>query len=226
MNVIAIMNRRAMFLGVAMAAVVALAAGTAEAASYWWDTTGTGLWSSSEKLVDDGPRYDQRWPSGLWRHGDLQRHGRQRSRERAVKWRTGIAGMTFANTGTTLIDAGAAGSQTLTVGTSGITINAGRGAVTIGDPNNQTPITMNGTQQWTNNSSNVFTVVNAANNGGNTLTIAGSGTTSFGGGISGGGGLTTTGAGGITLSGNTSYTGADPTPEWHLESSTAPATSV
>ena len=68
------------------------------------------------------------------------------------------------------------------------------------------PITLSGTQSWTNNSSNTLTVVDAVSNGGNTLTIAGGGVT-LSDALSGAGGLAMTGSGTLALSGDNPYSG-------------------
>ena len=111
---------------------------------------------------------------------------------------TGIAGLTFANTGTTLLNSTSVTAQALTIGTGGITINSGAGAVTIGNATNAVPITLSGAQSWTNNASTLFTVVNALTTGGNQLTIGGTANTTISGVISGTGSLVlngTTGGG-------------------------------
>ncbi len=103
--------------------------------------------------------------------------------------------LTFNNTGTTLLRGNSAvtTARILTLGSGGITLNSGAGAVTIGD----TPatygavnMTLSGTQTWKNDSSNLLTLSGTTSLGANKLTLAGSG------------------AGGITLSGIISSTTA------------------
>jgi fibronectin-binding autotransporter adhesin len=87
-----------------------------------------------------------------------------------------LAGLRFNSTGTVLIQGGGT-NRLLTLGTSGMTINAGAGAVTIGSAatNGQgVRISLNGNQTWTNNSSNVATVFNSLIGSGN-LNYAGAG---------------------------------------------------
>lgn len=94
-------------------------------------------------------------------------------------------------------------SQTLAI-TSGITLNSGAGAVTI----HNSPLTLGAAQSWTNNASSLFTASSSITNGGNLLTVDGSGNTTLSGLIAGAGGITKTGNGTLTLSGvNTSYSG-------------------
>jgi len=93
-----------------------------------------------------------------------------------------------------------ADGNTLTVGTGGITVNSGAGAVSLA-----TPLTLSGTQSWTNNSSsNALSVSGAVTNGGYTLTTTG--TINISGPIAGTGGLTVSG-GAAMLTGANTYSG-------------------
>ena len=125
-----------------------------------------------------------------------------------------VLGITFSNTGTTLLQGGGVADQILTIGTSGITINSGAGAVTIGSLTalQSVAIALGGNQSWTNNSASQFTVINGIDNGANLLTIAGTGNTTISGiigsGVTFSGGLTKNGNGTLTLSAANAYTGA------------------
>lgn len=102
-----------------------------------------------------------------------------------VAW--GIRGLSFgASSAGITISAG----NTLTIGDSGITVDASSPAHTI-----NSPITLGAAQSWLNNSVNTLTVGGAIANGGYTLTITGSGTTTISVNIAGGGGITKTGDG-------------------------------
>ena len=94
-----------------------------------------------------------------------------------------ITGLTFNNTGTTLIESSSTTTQALTIGTSGITVNSGAGAVIIGDANNPSPITLNGNQNWTTAAGTRLTVVgdiaNPGANGTYYFLIQGAGTTTL-----------------------------------------------
>jgi len=96
----------------------------------------------------------------------------------------------------------AADGHILALGTSGITVNAGAGPVSLAPP-----ITLGAAQTWTNNSTNPMTVSGTVINGGNLLTVAGSGSTTVGGAIGGSGGLTQSGPGMVTLTASNGYTG-------------------
>jgi autotransporter-associated beta strand protein len=113
-------------------------------------------------------------------------------------------GLQFNSTGTVQITDGS-GNRTLTLGASGITVNSGAGAVTISNAT----LALGAAQTWSNNSSSLLTVSSAVTNGGNLLTITGTGNTTISGVISGSGGLTKNGSGILTLSGTAAntYTG-------------------
>ncbi len=115
-------------------------------------------------------------------------------------------GLLFNNrSGSTTIQSGTGkGSNTLTLGSSGITVDTGAGAVTI-----SAAISLSSAQMWTNNSLSTLTINGNIADATNLLTIAGSGNTSLGGVLgSGSGGLTMSGSDTLTLSGANNYAGA------------------
>src|SRR5262249_44705667 len=91
-------------------------------------------------------------------------------------------GLVFNNTGSTALQGGGA-DQALTIGASGILLNAGAGAVTIGSPTagQGVLITLGASEAWTNNSSSLLAINNAVNTNGNLLTVGGSGNTTISG---------------------------------------------
>ncbi len=106
-------------------------------------------------------------------------------------------GLYFNNTGTTLIDSSSATTETLSLGTDGLTVASSAGAVTLGNATNGMALSLTGSQTWSNNTSTALTVTNGvglANAGTQTLTLGGSG--------SGGGlfsGVIANGAGALAL---------------------------
>lgn len=117
----------------------------------------------------------------------------------------------FSNTGTTTIQ-GDGTNRTLNLGSAGITINAGAGAVNLGLTNpNGVGLTLLADQTWTNNSSNTLTKGNRVGIaiGGFALTIGGTGNTTSNTSLSGAGGsIIKTGAGTLSLNSGGAYTGA------------------
>jgi autotransporter-associated beta strand protein len=123
-----------------------------------------------------------------------------------------VAGLVFNTSGTTAINTDGLGNRKITVGTGGITINSGAGAVTFGTTvaNNRDTFTLGGAQTWKNDSGTL--TLNANNsiiNGGFLLTIDGSGNiTTATGAITGTGGITKNGGGTLSLGqSSSSYTG-------------------
>lgn len=123
-----------------------------------------------------------------------------------------VGGMVFRNTSATAVNTDGALDRTMTIGTSGITINSGAGAVTFGSTATRQKVSfiLGGAQTWQNNSSNTLALNanNTINNNGNLFTVGGSGDTTAGGIISGAGGLTKADGGNLTLSAANTYSGA------------------
>ena len=124
---------------------------------------------------------------------------------------TSIAGITVGN-GTTNTAALTLTGTTLTLGTSGITINPNSGTVGLSNA-----VRLDGNQTWTNNSSSLFTVGATITNNSSAspvaLTIAGTGNTTISGIISnntatGQTSLTKNDSGTLTLTGTSTYKGA------------------
>lgn len=98
-----------------------------------------------------------------------------------------VASLTFNNTGSTSIQSGTGGPRQIILGGGGITVNAGAGAVDLGDGSSTgVPVRLTASQVWTNNSGSLLAVKNTvAPNAGLTvdtpitLTIDGSGNTSL-----------------------------------------------
>jgi len=177
----------------------------ADAATYYWDTTATGLWGDGANwsdrsgiagltgtvpLATDWAVFNQATVNGA---ETVQLGGA-----------TSILGMIFANTGTTTIQSSSTTSQTLTLGTGGIFVNSNAGAVTIGNATNGVAIAASGAQVWTNASASALTLVQQVNLAGNSLTV--NGTTTLTGGVTSGGSLTV-GGGTLTLNAASAFSG-------------------
>ena len=95
-----------------------------------------------------------------------------------------FAGITFRNTGTTTLYSSSTNAQTITVGSGGITIDAGSGLVNMGNGSNRgTSLALGASQTWNNNSSSLFyqkkwtsSTPTSLSLGANTLTLDGTGT--------------------------------------------------
>ena len=124
---------------------------------------------------------------------------------------TSVAGLIIGD-GTTVTNAVTFTGTALSLGTSGIMVNANAGAVTLNNA-----VKLGGSQTWSNFSASTFTVgatiTNVANITPFTLAIDGSGATTLSGIISNGGttgttGLTKKGAGNLNLTAANTFTGA------------------
>jgi autotransporter-associated beta strand protein len=118
------------------------------------------------------------------------------------------AGLVFNSTGTTLLQGGGT-NRTLVLGNSGITINSGAGAVTLGSATGgqNVAIEVSANQQWANAATGLLSVLNAINLDGNTLTIGGTGATAIAGSMTGSGSLAKSNGGVLVLSANNTYSG-------------------
>ena len=136
-----------------------------DTASNWW-TTPTGTASSSAPDITYDAVFNGTGVNGAT---TVQLEAAQAA-----------MGLYFSNTGTTAINSTT--NSALSIGSDGITINPGAGAVTLGDATNTMPLDLVGSQTWTNNSSSALTVRNAVSldssiNSPATLTLAGTSTT-------------------------------------------------
>lgn len=154
------------------------------AATIFWDGTGTSWSATSSWSTASGATTPD--PGAVPGSADLVQFNispENSAQTVDLDAARSVLGSVFSSAGTVLIQSGV-GSNTLTLGTSGITVNSGAGAVTL-----TSNVALGGAQSWTNGSTSL-------------LSVSGD--------ISGANGITvnSTGSGAITLSGNNSYTGA------------------
>jgi len=113
-----------------------------------------------------------------------------------------VNSLTLNANGAATVAPGAVVSNTLTLGGGGLTVWAGAGGATI-----SAPVALSAAQTWTNSSPKPLTISGSVNNGGNSLTVAGAGSTTISGNISGSGGLIDDASGPLLLGGANTYSG-------------------
>lgn len=178
----------------------------AEAATRYWNTTGTGLWTNTVNWLGNAAPFNAEPAvfNAAGVNGDV-------IVQLDVDKTSG--GITVTNTGTTAFQSANATVRTLTIGTGGITINTNAGAVTFGHASYPLNLLVSGSETWANSSTNLLTVLgNITNSAASTLTVSGSGRTLVSGTITDGGGvqsLTLLGPGTLTLTCSNSYSGAN-----------------
>ena len=181
------------------------------ASTYYWDTTVTGKWSTGANWSTNpkGTPAGTVSPSSSITSHTVVFNGSSINGDEIVQLdaTTRIRGITFSNTGTTDIVSSPDTPRSLTIGSSGITVNSLAGAVTIGSVDMPVPVTLGEDQAWTNHSSNPLEVVNNLTGSEFTLTLDGVGDLAIRGTFSGKGGLTKAGSGTATLTGLNTHTG-------------------
>lgn len=199
------------------AAAVAGMASSADAATWYRTTNVSNLWTNTS-VWSNNPTSGGTNPSTAPSTGDTAVFN-QSTVNGATTVRLNadqaIDGMIFANTAATTIS-GTTANRILTIGTGGVTVNAGAGQVSLGSntANNNVAIALGGSQTWTNNSSSLLQALNGltSTSGTQVLTIAGSGSTTIAGVIGDGSAgnrvsITKTGSGALRLNGNNTFTG-------------------
>lgn len=170
----------------AFAAALSCSPQLARASTYYWDTTTTGLWTTGANWSNDATSGGTTGTVPLATDTVVFNQSSINGSE-IVQFSADatVGGITFSNTGTTLLQSNNTTTRTLTLGASGITVNSGAGAVTMGDTTNAlnvalsqsaTTLTLSGGSgltlanavTQTASASNVATTVNGA---GNTLTL-------------------------------------------------------
>ena len=132
---------------------------------------------------------------------------------------TTVGGLRFKNTSTSLIESNGAGRYVLSIGSSGLTVDAGAGNVQIGNNasrDQRVGISLTANQTWTNNSTSLVfkdqgsmpSPTPVTNLNANTVSFAGPGNFRFRGNMQGTGGINTLGPGTVILSTDAIYTGS------------------
>jgi autotransporter-associated beta strand protein len=206
------MKTRTSLILCTLAVLALVAVQSARAATIYWDGTGTGwdtvgFWSTAVGATTPDPAAVPGAADVANFSISTITNTAQTVNLNAAQSATGLIFLGTNTATTTLLGGGT--NRTLTLGTSGITVNSLAGAVTVGSATagQNVSITLGGAQSWTDNSANALTIQNAVTNGANLLTVAGTGNTTISGAIGGLGGLTKNDGGTLTLSGTNTYTG-------------------
>ena len=144
--------------GFLAAAGVFAPSATSHAATIYWDGTGT-LWSAAASWsTTSGSTMLDQLPVAT----DIAQFNISivnTAQTVSLNANQSIAGLIFSSTGTTLLQGGGT-NRTLTLGASGIVVNAGAGAPTVGSAtaNQNVAVTMSAAQSWANNSSSLLSI--------------------------------------------------------------------
>jgi fibronectin-binding autotransporter adhesin len=184
---------RLLWLAVAIANLPA----TASAATFWWDTTTAGLWTDGANWSDDATSGGTTGtvPANSTTTDNVVFNQSSVNGDTIVQLNADrlIGGVVVANTGSTSFTSDSSTSRLLTLGASGLTVNAGAGVVSLGDATNPLNIAVAVNQNFTNNSSSVLGILGdisraSGDTSSRTLSVLGTGRTVLSGVISNGGG--------------------------------------
>ena len=211
--------------GTVLVGVLALACAmpAAHAATWYWDTTTTGLWTDGANWSNNPttggttgtvPANDTTTDVAYFNQSSV--NGTQTVQLNADQ---SVAGIVVANTGATTIASNNTSPRSLTLGANGLTILSTANNLTLGGASNPLNLAIAASQTFANNaSSRTLTVVGGISRTSGdatsrTLTIDGAGSTALQGVVSDGGGsgslgLTKLGTGQLTLSAANTYTGS------------------
>ena len=208
-------KRRLLWISVSMALAFANSADAANL-NYYWDT-GNGTWSAGASWSNNATSGGTNAAPGQTDTTSTVTFNQSTvngTETVSLSQNQSIGTMVFNNSGNTTLQSLTSTTETLTLGTGGITVNSSSGSVTLGNSADQVNLTLGGSQTWTNGSTSTLTILgNVTGSVASTLTIAGSGGTAISGNISNAGTgtnttLTDNSTGTVTLSGSNSYSGA------------------
>ncbi|MFM8984848.1 MAG: beta strand repeat-containing protein, partial [Planctomycetia bacterium] len=152
------------------------------AAQYYWATTGTGLWTNTANWslnATSGGTPGTVPPSSRTSNTvyfNQSSVNGDSTVELSGTW--AALGFVFNNTGSTLVRASASGTQSLTSGNGGLTVNLGAGPVTFGDATNAVPVIVepnSANSSITNHSGSLLRFSSGINHNAYNLTFTGSG---------------------------------------------------
>jgi fibronectin-binding autotransporter adhesin len=166
----------------AVAAVCLVGLAREADAQYYWATTGTGLWTTganwSTNATSGGPYGTVPTNSRTAHTAYFNQSSVNGDTTVELSGTQSILGLVFNNTGSTLIRASASGTQSLTSGNGGLTVNLGAGPVTIGDATNAVPLIVSphtSNSSITNHSGSLLRFNNGIDHQAYNLTFTGSG---------------------------------------------------
>lgn len=205
-------------LFIASVAIVFVAQSVQAETAYWSTSCSTAtLWSTTTNwnLSSNGSGAN---PTVVPGSGDLayfNTTGNDHNNVATLGGDLSIDGIVFTTTGATTIYGNTNALRTITIGSSGLDIQAGAGNVVFGNGSNRpTSIVLGASQTWNNNSGSLTfnystSTPTSFSLGAFTLTLNGTGNTVINDPISGSGtdAIIKNGAGKLTLSGNNTYTG-------------------
>ena len=164
--------------GVQAALIAAMMPVVSRAGNIYWDGTGnnntTTGWNdvTSWSTVNNAAVPDPTAIPGILDDAIFSINGLATNQTVDLNGSQSAQGLVFIGTPTTTFSNGASAS-TLTLGSDGILVSSGAGAVSLSS--NITGLILGASQSWINNTGNTLTVATSLTNSGNLLTLGGSG---------------------------------------------------
>ena len=210
----------ARLIAASVASIFVASSLSANATAYYWNSTGTSTWATgtSWSTATTGTAGTGAGPTSSSDNANFNGSSFNGNTTAQLAGAQTTGTITIGNTGTTTIDSSSSTAQTLTLGSGGLVVSTGAGAVTIGNSTNTLNVALSAGQSWSNATANTVTVVNGITSTGTSgtraLVLSGAGTGGFTlNGVIGNGGLGGTislqdnSSGTSTLSAANTYTG-------------------